>query len=293
MSEPLVSIITPSFNQGAFIEETILSVLNQSYRNIEFLLIDGGSTDGTHKIIKKYESHFSFLLIESDKGQADAINKGIQKSNGDFICWLNSDDLIFPEFVSTRVRQFNDKHGVDMIYGDVKQGSNIEHSWLRKGKNSSFKSMRQCLEVPIPQQSAMWRRSITEKTGLLDDKWQVLLDRDYFIRIAANHKIRYIPDCLAFFRMHENSKSIAQALLWAKELPQFYTHCIERYEEYKMHKKRVMSRCYWMCAKIYDAANQSKLANEYRKKARKENYYIFFRLNMLRILVGLKKSLKL
>ena len=129
----LVSIITPSYNQGEYLEDTILSVLNQDYPEIEYIVIDGGSSDNSVDVILKYAERISYWVSEPDKGQADAINKGFRKSRGNLICWINSDDLLYPDFVSTRVKQFLNNPGTDFIYGDVDQGISPGEKRLRKG----------------------------------------------------------------------------------------------------------------------------------------------------------------
>ena len=175
---PLVSVVTPSYNQGGYIEETIISVLNQNYKNIEYIIIDGGSKDNSVEVIKKYASKLAYWISEPDKGQADAINKGFLKANGDYICWINSDDILYPDFISRRIKEFEQNPEIDMIYGDVDQGAAPGDTWIRKGAVTSYNLMRKTLEIPIPQQSAILRRRVLEKTGILDPKWHVLLDRD-------------------------------------------------------------------------------------------------------------------
>lgn len=288
---PLVSVITPSFNQGKYIEETILSVLNQDYKNIEYIIIDGVSSDNSVDIIKKYGSKLTYWLSEPDKGQADAINKGFLKSTGEFICWVNSDDLIYPDFISSRLKQFQLHPDIDMIYGDVDQGPDPDNSWLRKGKQTSFLSMLKTINVPIPQQSAIWRRKVMEKTGFLDPKWHVLLDMDYFIRISKNHNILYIPGSLTFFRVHRNSKSINGAIKWAEELPEYYKSLVEEWDDYKKRRHFVLAKCYWECSKIYSENDQSEKTKEFREKAKKESLVTYCRLWFIQFLVKVKHSI--
>jgi glycosyltransferase involved in cell wall biosynthesis len=290
---PLVSVITPSFNQGKYIEETILSVLKQDYKTIEYIIIDGGSSDNSVDIIKKYKSKLAYWLSEPDKGQADAINKGFLKSTGEFICWINSDDLIYPDFISSRLKQFQCHPDIDMIYGDVDQGPGPNNSWLRKGKQTSFLSMLRTLNVPIPQQSSIWKRNVLEEAGLLDSKWHVLLDMDYFIRIAKNHRILYIPGTLAFFRIHRNSKSINEAIKWAEELPEYYKSLVEGWDDYKKRKHFVLAKCYWECSKIYSKNDQFEKAKEFRKKAKKESLVTYCRLWFIQFLVNAKHRFNL
>jgi glycosyltransferase involved in cell wall biosynthesis len=223
MNSPLVSIITPSYNQGDFIEETILSVLNQTYKNIEYIIIDGGSNDNSVDVIKKYQSKLTYWVSEKDEGQADAINKGFKKASGEYLCWINSDDLLYSDFIEKRIKEFEMNPGVDLIYGDVDQGASFDEKVLRKGKQINFNSVLKSAYIPIPQQSAIWKNSIIYSVGQLNVKWQVLLDFDYFLRIVKTKKIKYITGSVAFFRNHGESKSVKQKKMWIKEL-ELYSH---------------------------------------------------------------------
>lgn len=285
---PLVSIITPSLNQCQYLEETILSVLNQKYKNIEYIIIDGGSTDNSVEIIKKFENRLAYWVSEPDMGQADAINKGFLKAKGEFICWVNSDDILYKEFILKRINEFDFNPDIDMIYGDVDQGTDQGNTWLRKGKQTSFQSMLMTLDIPIPQQSAIWRRKVLEKTGILDPQWHVLLDRDYFIRITKTHKILYLPGSLAYFRVHQNSKSINDAIKWTEELPRYYISLIEKWEDYKKHRHLVMAKCYWNCSKIYSENNDLIKSREFHEKSKKESLVTFARLSFIQFLVKVK-----
>lgn len=289
----MFSVITPSYNQAAFLESSILSVLNQDYENVEYIIIDGGSDDGSLEIIDKYKGQLSYWVSEKDNGQADAINKGFSKAKGDFICWINSDDLIYPNFISSRFKLFQQNPDIDMIYGDVDQGDAPGDTWIRKGAVTSYNLMRKTLEIPIPQQSAIWRSRVLEKTGILDPQWHVLLDRDYFIRISKNHRILYIPGSLAFFRVHQNSKSIKEAIRWTEELPVYYESLIEKWADYKNQRHLVMAKCYWYCSKIFSENNDLIKAKEFLRKAKKESPVTFLKLIFIQVLLKINHSIGL
>jgi len=272
------SIITPSYNQGKYLEQTIQSVLNQTHSNIEYLVIDGGSTDNSIDIIKKYEENISYWISESDDGQADAINKGFRHSSGDFVCWVNSDDILYPDYVDKRFQQFKENPDVDMIYGDVEQGFDFSNKRLRKGRQTSIKDMLKYAECPIPQQSAMWRRRAIEKIGYLDPQWHVLLDREYFIRTVANCSIKYITGAVAFFRHHTHSKSIMEKLKWAEELPKYYEmvfndNIYDLSPKLLSYKGKCLSKVYLKCAKSYAHAEKEREAKDFFTRSKMESFY--------------------
>jgi len=272
-----VSIITPSYNQGKYLEQTIQSVLNQTYSNIEYLVIDGGSIDNSIDIIKKYEKKIAYWLSKPDNGQADAVNKGFKLANGDLVCWVNSDDILYPDYIASRVRQFEESPDTDMIYGDIEQGSDPSIKRLRKGRQTSIKHMLKYAECPIPQQSAMWRRSVIEKIGYLAPQWHVILDREYFIRMAANRLIKYVPGAVAFFRNHEHSKSIVDKLKWAEELPRYYEmvfndNIYHLSPNLLSYKGKCLSKIYLKCAKIFANAGKKREAEDFFTQSKKMSF---------------------
>ncbi|MCD4749401.1 MAG: glycosyltransferase [Thermoanaerobaculales bacterium] len=220
---PRITIVTPSFNQGAFLEETIRSVLLQGYDNLEYLIVDGGSTDNSLEIIRRYEPWISWWTSERDDGQADAINKGFSRATGAILGWLNSDDVLYPGFLEARGREFEAAPDIDMIYGDVETGvGDASPRAVMKGRQIDFETMVRTLKVPIPQQSALWRRGVLDRVGDLDSRWQVVLDRDFFLRVARYCSLAYRPGVVGLFRLHPESKSEAGQLAWVEELPQLY-----------------------------------------------------------------------
>ncbi|MDP4268387.1 MAG: glycosyltransferase family 2 protein, partial [Bacteroidota bacterium] len=214
MSLPKISIITPSFNQGKFIEETILSVINQNYPNLEYIIIDGGSTDNTIDIIKKYENKISYWISEKDKGQSDAINKGFKVASGEIIGWLNSDDLYLRPDISRNdekstllcvAEAFTKNPEIDLIYGDVENFND-------KGETeyyhvNEFEPLDFLKRVSIHQPSVFWRKKIIEETGYLDENLHYTMDYDLWMRIFFTYKTLKINKIISKFRIHNSSKT--------------------------------------------------------------------------------------
>lgn len=278
---PKVTIVTPSFNQGQFLEETIRSVLLQGYPNLEYIVIDGGSTDNSIDIIRKYEPWLSFWVSEPDEGQADAINKGFAKSTGEFIGWINSDDFLYPGVIKRVVEIFQTKSRVEMIYGDVDCGwpeKNKVHRLL--GEQIEFSEMLRTIRVPIPQQGSLWRRSVLDRVGNLDSRWQVVLDQEFFTRVAEKCQILYLPMVMGFFRLHDNSKSISQNRQWIKELPKMYQEFFERDElqkDIKSLRDETMGAVFLTCTSIALRCGEKSLAIEYFARACKTDPIFPFR----------------
>lgn len=281
-----VSIITPSYNQGQFLEETIQSVLNQEHKNIEYIIIDGGSTDNSVDVIKKYESSIDYWVSEKDDGQADAINKGLKKASGDLVCWVNSDDILYPNFVSRMVALFEDP-SLDFIYGDVEQGETYDNKKVRKGRAISFSKMLKTYEVPVPQQASMWRKSLMDRIGYLDPKWNVLLDREFFMRIFRNAKTLYVPEVFGFFRNHEDSKSVALAEKWTHELPKLHDE-IFKDNIYKLNPAQLKAakankvNTSLISARVAESMDQPELRNKFLSEARSTSRGLFIRYYHLR-----------
>jgi glycosyltransferase involved in cell wall biosynthesis len=209
---PLVSIVTPSYNKGRFIEETILSVKNQTYPRIEHIVIDGGSTDNTLDIIKKYEHTYDMRWVsEPDNGQSDAINKGWRMAKGEILGWLNADDTYMPWAVETAVKFLNDHPDVSMVYGDCNIiNESGEISGKCQAKECNLKEML-CGENIIPQPAAFFRSEILHKVGNLDIKLYLAMDWDFWIRIGLSGlKLSYIPQLLANFRTYPETKMASE-----------------------------------------------------------------------------------
>ena len=207
MKYPLVSIVTPSFNQGLFLEETILSVLDQDYPNVEYIIIDGGSTDGTVDIIRQYENKINYWVSEPDKGQADAVNKGWQMSSGEILGWINSDDVYSPDAIELAVSTLLANSDIGFVYGDAKvidaDGRNIG---TRKSLPFDFKKLVTFDLVPN-QPAVFLKRSLFKTVGLLDTSLQMSMDTDYWFRMGRVALGMNIPHTMAYMRTHSEAKT--------------------------------------------------------------------------------------
>jgi len=203
---PLVSIVTPSYNQGQFLEETILSVLRQDYPNIEYIIIDGGSTDGSVDIIRKYQDKLAYWVSEKDRGQSHAINKGFAKARGSVMNWLCSDDILEPSMVSISMHYILKHPNVGLIYGDrvrIDAKGNI-YSMQRY---PAFKPYFLRWGFSIPQETVLFRREVFEAVGGLDESLKMVMDFDLWCKISKVSSVLHIPAFLGRFRAHTSNKS--------------------------------------------------------------------------------------
>ena len=211
-SWPRISIVTPSFNQGEFLERTILSVLNQNYPNFEFIIIDGGSTDGSVEIIKKYEKYLAYWVSEKDNGQSDAINKGFQKSTGEILAWLNSDDVYLSNTLYSIAEVFRKRKSVEIVYGNryiIDEHDNV----ISERRVTHYSTFMVTLGVlyggfGVYQPASFWRRGTHEKVGGVDISLKFCMDTDLFIRFAlSNSRFKFLREYLTAFRIHSSSKT--------------------------------------------------------------------------------------
>ncbi len=214
---PLVSIVTPSYNQADFLEETIRSVLAQDYPDLEYWVIDGGSTDGSVEIIRKYASQLSGWVSEKDHGQADAINKGFGRATGEVVAWLNSDDLYRPGAIQRAASIFQEDPEVGMVYSDV-DSIDADGKVFNRMRYAQW-GIRDLMAFNIlGQPGVFFRRSVLESSGYLDLSYQYLLDHHLWLRMALNAPLKYLPgEVWAAARIHAGAKNVADAAGFGKE----------------------------------------------------------------------------
>jgi glycosyltransferase involved in cell wall biosynthesis len=209
---PVITIITPTLNQKLYIEETILSVLSQNYPNLEYIIADGGSTDGTKEILKKYSGDIIWFS-RKDKGQSQAINRGIEKSTGNIIAYLNSDDLLLPNALFKIADAFGSHPEIQWITGYCmiinEQSREIRQLiTFYKKLLLHFSSLNLLLITDyISQPATFWRREMINEVGLFNEDFHFAMDYDYLLTLMEKSRPLILKDYLAGFRVHRSSKS--------------------------------------------------------------------------------------
>jgi glycosyltransferase involved in cell wall biosynthesis len=213
---PLVSIITPSYNQAAFLEQTIQSVLGQTGASIEYLVVDGVSTDGSLEIILRYSDRLAWWVSERDAGQADAINKGLRRAKGEIVAWLNSDDLYLPGTVAQAVEAFQAYPEAGLVFGDA---ITIDPKGRQIGRLAFGDwGLDELIGFRIICQPAVFmRRSVLEQAGYLDPSYHYLLDHQLWLRIARLTPIHHVSQVWAQARHHPGAKNVAQPEGFSRE----------------------------------------------------------------------------
>jgi glycosyltransferase involved in cell wall biosynthesis len=239
---PKVSIVTPSYNQGQYLEETIKSVLNQNYPNLEYIIIDGGSSDNSVDIIKKYAAKHPFIqwVSEKDRGQSHAINKGFKKSTGNIVAWLNSDDVYESNAIFNQVDMLINNPDVMLVYGDAIIEDEVT------GIKEKFKSAEpfdyyRLIHVNhmIMQPTTFWRRELFDKIGHLDESLNFTMDWEFWIRTGKNHKILYNPITIARAKDYKTTKTFSGGFTRLKEIKMIQ-------QKYGWEKKPKLYRSFYL-----------------------------------------------
>ncbi len=237
---PKISIVTPSFNQVQFLEETIRSVLLQGYPNLEYIIIDGGSSDGSIDIIRKYEAWLAYWISEPDRGQSNAINKGFSRSSGEIMAWINSDDYYAPDAFKTVADTF--------IHTDTSWIAGNGYICRVNGEITQFichpitRPDQWLLSDPLSQPSVFWKRSIWNASSGLDESLHHSLDYDLWIKFSNSQPFPYwLDQLISYFRIHEDSKSFKDLVAFEKENKRIFQHYRNRlslWDQFRVWKYR-------------------------------------------------------
>ena len=222
MTRPLVSIVTPSYNQAAYLEETIQSVLEQDYEAIEYIVVDDGSTDGSVEIIERYADRLAWWTRQENRGQAAALNCGFARSSGEYMGFLNSDDTLLPGAVSRLIDGFGDDENVLLVYGDAMTVDHRTEIGILRAGIWSPRTIVRTGRNPVPQPASMWRRRAWQLAGPFDETAFFWFDLEFIIKLAAYGGARRLDGApVATFRLHSGAKTVEPSIFKAKDTIRF------------------------------------------------------------------------
>jgi hypothetical protein len=265
----LVSIVTPSYNQAAFLEQTIQSVLQQDGVQLEYCVVDGASTDESPAIIRRYAHRLAWWVSEPDRGQAEAINKGFRRATGEVIAWLNSDDIYLPGAIQRAVAVLEANPALGMVYGDAlsidETGRPVNKLAFRNWSLVDLLSFR-----IICQPAVFMRRAVLEQAGYLDLDYHFMLDHHLWIRMARLAPIQHIPHVLAAARQHAGAKNVKQAAGFSRETQrslEWMQTQLDLAPLFRQHKRTILGGAYRLEARYYLDGDQPGEALRYYSKA--------------------------
>lgn len=243
---PRVSVVTPSYNQAAFLQETIESVLAQDYPNLEYFVIDGGSTDGSVEIIRKYAHRLAHWVSEPDRGQSHAINKGFKRATGEIVAWLNSDDRYCQGAVSHAVRVLHDRPDAAAVYADA-QWTEVAGKPIRRLRSGQADPIRLLAgDACVPAQAAFFRKIAVEAVGHLDERYHFVMDQELCMRLSWHFPLAYVSEAVfALIRVHPDAKTSARAGEMATEMATMVDEAFKRQPhlpDLQARRRRILAR---------------------------------------------------
>ena len=289
---PVVTVITPAYNQGHFLRETIESVLAQDYLHIEYIVLNDGSTDNTEELLKEYTGRIQWET-QKNMGQTPTINKGWRMTQGRIITWLNSDDTFLPGCVSKAVKYLQDHPETGVVFGDTLLTEADGTPLYSSPKQPPFDYMRFLVNCnnTLSQPSTFIRREVIEKVGELDPKFYYFMDWDLWMRTGLYFRIDHIEDVISTYRLHAESKTVAQAIKAAPELEYMYNKFYQRTDlpaEVLAAKNKAMMNMWFMTGGYYYKGGDFKTAGTMAKRAFSVNPSGIFSLKSIRTYLYLR-----
>lgn len=276
---PLVSVVTPSFNQAKFLEQTLCSVLEQDYPELEYFVVDGGSQDGSLEIIHKYSDRLCGWVSEPDQGQGYAIQKGFAWAKGKYIAWLNSDDYYLPGMLQKAVAALEDNPDLGLVYGNVQAvDENGKQTKLLRYAPWQLTDLMQFNIIGQP--SVVMRRDVYEQAGSISGEYHYLLDHQLWLRIAALSPIGYIDQTLAAARFHQGAKNVVMAAAFAQEAEKIavWMETVEPFKQVLQSiRKKVWAGAYRFGARYLSEGRQYRDALKMYQKAWQNNPAVVLR----------------
>ena len=258
---PKITLVTPSYHQGAFLEETIRSVLLQGYPNLEYMIMDGGSTDNSVAIIQQYAPWLTAWVSERDQGQAHAINKGFQRATGEWLGWLNSDDCYTPDALANLMTAAQ-RDKANFVHGACTHfGPDLATAYMRQPLPEAFRPEILCLTMEFDQPACLWQRALFAQVGPLNEQFTYAFDWEFFIKCAPHLRLASLADNVAFYRHHADHKSGGGGWKRLNELLTIYAAHLPRQEHRAF---RYLWWSYWVMERIDRVRNRSRSDRFYR-----------------------------
>lgn len=235
---PRITVVTPSFNQAAYLERTIFSVLDQGYPNLEYIIVDGGSTDGSVDIIRRYADRLAWWVSEPDHGQTDAINKGLRRATGEWVAWQNSDDIYYPGVFHDLAAAAAQNPQAGLIIGDMMLIDENDRA-LRDIRyvKPSYKALL-AEGMVLTNQSAFWRREVQSEIGLMSEDLHYAFDYEWFLRLTQHVEAIHVDRIWGALRLHDETKTSLQAQHLQKEAKQVLSGRQMPWWQKKLYKLR-------------------------------------------------------